>query len=106
MGTNTVKKLAVYLVVAIVIGVLVTVVPLIAVAEIGNFDQKYDGLRSMWLRESMGLLEGSYDTGASKSYWSDFGVLTVSFVIALALYLYVKHRMPNRDYVWVRFPPY
>jgi hypothetical protein len=41
----------------------------------------------------------------NQSYISDFAVLTVSFVIAILLFLFVRRKVP-RDFSRPRFPPY
>jgi hypothetical protein len=39
-------------------------------------------------------------------YFSDLTVLTISFVIAMIVYLFVRHRIPRQEPPWIRMPPY
>lgn len=99
------KKTLLYLTIAIVLGVIVTLVPWISIAETQSldqagfflYDQKFFGVRQP---------QAYYDLAPSGSPTSGFAVIIVSFVIALVAYLYVKHRMPTRPHIWVRIPPY
>ena len=98
------KKTRLYLTIAVILGVTVTLVPWISIAETQSLDQAgfflYD-------KEFFGVRQPQayYDLASSGSPTSDFAVIIVSFVIALVAYLYAKHRMPTRPYIWVRIPP-
>jgi hypothetical protein len=100
------KKSLLYLAVAIIIGVLVTLVPLFTLAALVGANQGGSHMTSLFLDGELRGNQGLYDLRTSRSDISDLVTLSVSFVIALAAYLFVKHRMPNREYVWVRIPPY
>lgn len=98
------KKTLLYLSTAVVLGILVTIVPLITVAQIGSTGNRQNESYPSSLRKSLGQLEGQYDLKPS-SVNSDLQFLTVSFVIALVAYILVKHKMPKRNHVQYRFPP-
>jgi hypothetical protein len=98
------KKSLLYLSIAIILGVSVTLVPLFTLAALVGGD--HGGRASLFVDGELRGRQGLYDLSTSRSNVSDLVALTVSFVIALAAYLFVKHRMPSREYVWVRIPPY
>lgn len=98
------KKTLLYLLAAVVLGILVTIVPLITVAQIGSTGNRQNESYTSLLRKSLGQLEGQYDLKTSSGN-SDIEFLTVSFVIALVAYILVKYRMPKRDRMQYRFPP-
>jgi hypothetical protein len=99
------KKSLLYLAAAVILGVSVTLVPLFTLAALVGPDHNGHAV-SLFLDGELRGRQGLYDLDTSRSDTSDLVALTVSFVIALAAYLFVKHRMPNREYVWVRIPPY
>lgn len=98
------KKTLLYLAAAVVLGILVTIIPLITVAQIGSAGNRQNESYASSLAHSLGQLEGQYDLKPS-SFNSDLEFLTVSFVIALVAYILVKHRLPKRERVQYRFPP-
>jgi hypothetical protein len=103
--TNPLKKTVIELLIAVVLGVATTIVPLMVIAETRNQNQAdlflFDDVHARAQQP-----QGYYDLVSSKSSTSGFEVLIVSFVVAMIVYLYVRHRMPSRPLVWVRFPPY
>jgi len=100
-GTSAVRKSLLYLTAAVILGIAVTLVPLVTLALI----QRDIYVRSQFFSEFGSLERGSFQSNSSQSYVSDFAVLTVSFVIAMVLYLFVRRRVP-RDFTRIRFPLY
>ena len=95
------KKLLLYGLTAIVLGLLVIIVPLITFAEfnvLGSFSvvQSFsNGFR--WI-------EGTSPLGTSSSGIDYLLVLVFSFVIAASAYVVVKGRMHVPDYELTRMP--
>ena len=95
------RKSLLYLTAAVILGITITLVPLVTLALI----QRDIYARSQFLNEFSSLERGSFQSNSSQSYVSAFAVLTVSFVIAMVLYLFVRRRVP-RDFARIRFTPY
>jgi len=99
------KKTLIHLLIAVILGVATTLVPLMAIAGTPNLDRV-----GLFLSDNEFLRTRQpqvyYDLASSKSPTSGLEVLIISFVIAMVVYLYAKHRMPSRPFIWVRFPPY
>ena len=95
------RKSLLYLTAAVILGITITLVPLVTLALVRQ--DLY--ARSQLFSEFGSLERGSFQSSPSQSYISDFTVLTVSFVIAMVFYLFVRHRVP-RDFAWIRFTPY
>lgn len=97
------KKLALYLAAAVILGLSLTLIPLITIAEIGVEDQVMPNL--LWDR--LETLEGDTHFSDTQKY-SDSGleVFAISFVIALIAYALSKRRMPRHNYGWIRPYPY
>jgi hypothetical protein len=95
------RRTLLYLIAAVVIGILTTLTPLFVLVMVRQEQygsvQFFGGFRS--------LEEASSQLNQSRSYISDFAVLTVSFVIAMFLFLLVRSKVP-RDLSRPRFPPY
>jgi hypothetical protein len=100
------KKSLLYFIAAIILGILAIIAPLLALASLAR-ENRNDGV-GLFLGEGLRRLEGPYTYGVStpNPYFSDFTVLMISFVIAMVVYLYVRHRIPRREPPWVRLPPY
>jgi multidrug efflux pump subunit AcrB len=95
------KKSLLYLMAAIVLGVAMTLTPVIAVA----FVRQGTNENVPKILSGFGSLErGSYELTSPGSYSTDFTVVVFSFAVAIILYLYVRHRVP-RGFTHVRFPP-
>lgn len=87
------KKILVYSAVAVVLGLILTLVPLFTVAEF-KAEISYGTLAS--LREHMKSLEGIvYNLDAPKYSVVDIEVLAISFVAALVAYVLFKFRIPH-----------
>ncbi len=95
------RKSLLYLTAAVILGITITLVPLVTLALI----RRDIYMHSQFFSEFGSLERGSFQLKSSQSYVSDFTVLTVSFVIAMVLYLFVRRRVP-RDFARIRFPPY
>ncbi len=97
------KRSAIYLAGAVILGILAMVAPLIAFAEFkhGGFT-----VTSPWIRSNLRELEGYDSLAAPNSDVPGFTILTVSFVVAMLAYLLVRRRIPRHGLPWVRMPPY
>ena len=99
------KKILVYLAVAVVLGLFLTLVPLITItiAEI-RVENNYAMSHSLW--EGLEKLEGTRFLGTSQ--YSDAGleILAISFVIALVVYVLFKRRLPHHEYRRLSLYPY
>ena len=95
------RKPLLYMTAAVILGITITLVPLVTLALV----RRDIYVRSQFLNEFGSLERGSFQSNSSQSYVLDFTVLTVSFVIAMVLYLFVRRRVP-RDFARIRFPPY
>jgi hypothetical protein len=105
-GMLEVKRLLIYVASAVVMGILVTVIPLITFAEV-----KHESFvpTSPWLNKNIRGLEGYSNLGTLGTPNSDsfgFTILIVSFVVSMVVYLFVRHRVPRHDLPWARFPVY
>jgi hypothetical protein len=85
-------KTLVYLLAAVILGILVTVVPLFTIAQIGSGNRDGNVLYPSSIGRDLSHLEGGYGSNASTSNISDLTVLPISLVIALVAYFWIKHR--------------
>jgi hypothetical protein len=100
------KKTVLYLGAAVILGVLITVVPLVTIAEIGNENiATQTGPAPSSVSKGFGQLEGQVSPETSLSD-RDLAVLAISFVIALAAYALTTHRAPRRYNLRLGIPPY
>jgi hypothetical protein len=97
------KKILVYSVVAVVLGLTLTLVPLFTLAEIRAKNDYATG-QPLLLPERMETLEGTYGLDEPKYTFADIDVFAISFVIALVVYVLFKRKLPDRDYQ--RFRPH
>lgn len=102
-GMLEVKRLLIYVVSAVLLGILVTVIPLITFAEV-----KHESFipTSPWLNENIRGLEGYSSLGTPNSDSFGFTILIVSFAVAMVVYFFVRHRVPRHDLPWARYPVY
>lgn len=98
-GIHEVKRLLAYVASAVVLGILVTVIPLIAFAGV-----RHESF--IPLNENIRGLEGYSSLGTPNSDSFGFTILVVSFVVAMVVYLFVRHRVPRKDLPWARYPVY
>jgi len=97
METDTLKKILLYSGVAVVLGLLLTLVPLITLAEFRA--ENYDAtLYAQSLSERMKSLEGAYGLDKPAYSTADLQVLGVCFAIALVVYVLFRRRIPLHDY--------
>ena len=84
------RKIPLYFAIAVVMGLLVMLVPLVAFIELkveNNF------LAAESFSRGVQGIEGSYGSGAAKLTVFDFQVPIISFVIAIAVYLLVRRKV-------------
>ena len=98
METDTLKKILLYSGVAVVLGLLLTLVPLITLAEFRT-ENHYDAtLYAQSLPERMKRLEGTYGLDTPAYSTANLQVLGVCFAIALVVYVLFRRRIPLHDY--------
>jgi len=98
MEMDTLKKILLYSGVAVVLGLLLTLVPLITLAEF-RAENHYDALlHAQSLPEQMKRLEGTYCLDKPAYSTADLQVLGVCFAIALVVYVLSRRRTPRHDY--------
>jgi hypothetical protein len=88
--------------VAAVLGLALTLVPLFMLAQIRP-EGDYSTMQPS-LSERMEALEGTYGLDKPKYTLADIDVFAISFVIALVVYVLFKRKRPDRDYR--RFEPH
>jgi hypothetical protein len=90
---NALKKILLYSGIAVVLGLLLTLVPLITLAEF-RAENHYDTpLYAKTLSEGMKNLEGAYGLDKPAYSIADFEALGVCFAIALVVYLLFRRRI-------------
>jgi hypothetical protein len=95
------NKTLLYLWAAAILGIMVTIVPLITLIGIG--DRNQDEFYTKSLGEGLKRLDGSSSSNTPRSDNSDLAVLAISLAIALAVYTVVRRRIP-RDYTEFGIP--
>jgi hypothetical protein len=98
MEADTVKKILVYSAVAVVLGLTLTLVPLIALAGI----KAENNVMCRSLSQQLEQLDGTHGLDAPKFTNSDVKILAFSFVIALVVYMVFKHGISHHHYRWGR----
>ena len=94
METKALKALIIYSAVAVVLGLSLTLLPLVTLALVKpETHEKATFSAKVHLDE----LKGSYEEASEDSLF-DFEVLSISFLIALLAYLVIKRRHPHRTY--------
>ena len=97
MEAETLKKILLYSLVAVILGLSLTLVPLATIkAENG-----YNAI-SQSIQERLKTLEGTHDSGATTYSGSDVEIFAISFVIALVVYLLFKHILSQHDHGRIR----
>jgi ABC-type uncharacterized transport system permease subunit len=86
------NKTLLYSLVAVVLGLVLMLVPLITLTEVNA--NGYSLMPDYFSRQ-LEKVEQTYNSDI------DLRIFAVSFVIALIAYLWVKHKMPKRDYGWI-----
>jgi hypothetical protein len=95
-------KILLYCVVAVVLGLALTLVPLFTLAQVrpeGDYE-----IMQPSLSERLEALEGTYGLDEPKYTSADIDVFAISFVVALVVYVLFKRKKPDRDYR--RFRPH
>ena len=100
MEAETLKKIPLYLLVAVILGLSLTLVPLVTI----NAENGYNAIPQS-IQQRLKTLEG-YDSGATTYSDSDVKIFAISFAIALIAYLLFKHSSPRRDREWVKPYPF
>jgi hypothetical protein len=81
-----------------VLGLIVTLTPLIIFADI-KAENHYDAMLYLQsLPEQMKKLERTYGLDTPAYSTADLQVLAISFTIALVVYVLFRHRIPFHDY--------
>jgi hypothetical protein len=100
------RKTLLYLLAAAILGILVTVVPLIVVAQTGIGGNKQNPLQAKSLNEGLKQLDGGNGSNSSQISSSDLTALAISFIIALLAYTLVGHKAPRRFDMRLGVPPH
>lgn len=95
------KKTPPYLLVAMILGLSLTLVPLATIKAENSYNAMPESIQ-----QRLKTLEGTRDSGATTYSGSDVEILAISFVIALIAYLLFKHISPRRDREWIRPYPF
>ena len=91
------KKILLYSAVAVVLGLVLTLVPLIR-------PDHYNAMRNSLSEKE--TLDGTYNFGGYRYSAADVKVFAISFVVALVVYMLFKRRRSHRDYRWIGPYPY
>jgi len=86
------KKILLYSTVAVAIGLLLTLTPLIILTKIKT-ENYYRMLPEAVFPEKLEKLKEAYGLGAPKYSIADFEILLISFAVASVVYVFFKHRM-------------
>lgn len=101
-GTNTMKKTILYLPAAALLGILITIVPLITITQTSQGqNEAYPQLLGKGLKK----LDGNYGANNTMTNDSTLTVLAISLVVALAVYTVVRRRIPRQFDIQFRMPP-
>lgn len=97
------KKAVLYCLAASILGIIVILGPLFALAASGNGSSAVLYIHSASERLQK-LEEKTYGSDASAYSSFDLEILTICFVVALAVYLLVKRARPYSETAWFRRP--
>lgn len=100
------KKILLHLSAAAILGILITIVPLITIAQIGIGENQQTGFYPSTLGEGVRKLDGDYGSNTSNVNNSYVTVLAVSFIIALAAFTLLGHHAPRKYNLRLGVPPY
>ena len=100
------KKIVLYVLAAAILGILVTVVPLVTIAQIGVGGNTQKPATFQSLGQGLRQLDGGYGSNNQTVTSSDIAVFAISFIIALLAYALVGHRAPRRYNLRLGVPPY
>jgi hypothetical protein len=93
------RKSLLYLSAALILGILIIITPLLALAPFVKENPTH--FVALFFGESY-----THAVNAPNPYYSDLTILTISFVIAMIVYLFVRHRIHRPEPPWVRLPPF
>ncbi len=97
METRDLKKILVYSLAAVLLGLSLTLMPLATIkAENG------DNITPQSIEQRLEILEGTHDSGASTYSALNVEIFAISFVIGLVVYLSAKRKISGRDYKRIR----
>jgi branched-subunit amino acid ABC-type transport system permease component len=100
MEARHLRKTLLYTAVAVVLGLSMTLIPLVTLAELKP--ENHYAMPHSFSRALEGL-EGAH-VNVQTSSTEDVEVLAVSFAVAFAVYVLFKRRRPRQEYAWFRFP--
>ena len=100
------KKTLLYLFSAAILGILITVVPLMTIAQITNGNNKTGQSYTQSLGQGLRQLDEGNSVNNSNADSSEVIVLAVGFIIALLAYGLAEHKGPRRVYWRLGVPPY
>ncbi|RLI17816.1 hypothetical protein DRO44_02655 [Candidatus Bathyarchaeota archaeon] len=93
------KKAVTYVVIAIFLGIALTIVPLVTLAEINPTDNHSVQISVL---HKMRELEGYSSLERKENTSDEVTVLAVSFIIACIGYMVLKRKTPRYQYQWGR----
>jgi hypothetical protein len=85
----------------VILGLLIVVVPLIAIAQIKPVDQS---ISVFSLPEQIRKLERGYDWTVREDASKDLEVLSISFLVAIGVYVFVRRKRPRQGYRMGQYP--
>ena len=100
------KKTLLYLLAAAILGILVTVVPLITIAQTGIGGNTQNTPQAKSLGQGLKQLDGGDGSNSSQVNSTDLTVLAISFIIALLAYTLIGPKAPRRYNMRLGVPPY
>jgi hypothetical protein len=100
------KKTLLYLSAAAILGIIITIVPLITIAQIGIGENQKSGLYPSAMSQGVQKLDGDNGSNTSNANNSYVTVLAISFIIALAAFGLSGHHAPRRYNMRLGVPPY
>ena len=105
-GRTHMKKTLVYLLAAVILGVLVTVAPLIVIAKTGFGGNTQNAPQTRSLGQGLKQLDGGEGSNGSQVNNTDVTVLAISFIIAFLAYTLIGPKAPRRYNMRLGVPPY
>ena len=92
------RRILLWFVVAMVLGLILILTPLIILADI-KVENHYDAMQYLQsLPEQMKEVERAYGLNRPAYSTVDLQVLAISFAIALVVYVFFRYRIPFHDY--------
>ncbi len=100
------KKAFLHLLLAAILGIIITIVPLIVITQIESGTTKPNQSYAQSLGPGLKHLDDNNGSNTSNADSSVVTILAISFIIALIAYGLVKHKTPKRFYMRLGVPPY